>query len=426
MTDNKQSSIGQQQQSSGQAAAAPQKSKQQSSKGNIKRRQYKKKTKQQPNKDNTNVTNNDNNNANASKLDSKIMGDRSKIKRENGIDRQYPNNNKNNHHKKNKKQQQQSSGGGSASSIPIDGVKNISINDDTTPALSANATSFVPGNSSSRAFESTKPSQHTSNPKKKGGKQGNDSKKKGGNKKQNAKKNPHGSSVEDVIDSGEKQQQQQQHQAKHKKENKGKQKTPQQSAKNDNKKHKKGKKQDNQQQQQQHDTAPKVKKDTNNKTQPSIPPNQPQTTNSLSYGAGQSIKVVHIAEKPSIGQAIAKGLISSNDHLESHGRSLPIHEFTTTKTKFPKAPHATKVLHRITSVAGHVYSVDFTKEYQSWDSVDPAELFYAPIVKKPNKGSVVKHLQECCKVRFSRIVYFSLVPQTHILCSIQSNVFKGC
>jgi len=400
MTDNNQSSNDKQQQSaSGQTAAAPQKSKQQqSSKGNNKRRQYKKKTaKKALNKGNTDASNDDNDNA--TKLDSKMMGDRSKIKRENGIDRQYPNNNKNNNHKKNKKQQQQSSGGGavSNSSIPTDGVKNITINDDTTPALSANATSFVPGNS--KASESTKPSQHTSNTKKGGGKQGNDSKKKGGNKKQNIKKNPQGSSVEDVKDSGEKQHRQHQDTEHKNEKNKGKQN--QQTTKND-KKHKKGKKQHDQQQQQQqqHDTLPKVKKDTNNKTQPSIPPNQPQTTNSLSYGAGQSIKVVHIAEKPSIGLAIAKGLISSNDHLESHGRSLPIHEFTTSKTKFPKAPHANKVLHRITSVAGHVYSVDFTKEYQSWDSVDPAELFYAPIVKKPNKGSVVKHLQECCKVRF--------------------------
>ena len=401
MMDNNQSSNNKQQQSaSGQTAAAQHKSKQQQqsskSNNNNKRRQYKKKyANKATNKGitSTNVNNNDN----AAKLDSKIMGDRSKIKRESGIDRQYPNNNKNNHHKK--KQQQNGGGAVSNSSIPTDGVKNITINDDVIPSLSANATSFVPGNSSSRASESTKPSQHTSIPKKEGGKQGNDSKKKGGNKKHNVKKNPQGSNAEDVKDSGEKQQQQQ-HQAKHKNEkNKGKQ-NQQTSTKNDKKKHKKGKKQDNQQQQQQHDTAPEVKKNTNNKIQPSIPPNQPQTTNSLNYGAGQSIKVVHIAEKPSIGLAIAKGLIGSNDHLESHGRSLPIHEFTTSKTNFPKAPHATKVLHRITSVAGHVYSVDFTKEYQSWDSVDPAELFYAPIVKKPNKGSVVKHLQECCKVRF--------------------------
>jgi hypothetical protein len=31
---------------------------------------------------------------------------------------------------------------------------------------------------------------------------------------------------------------------------------------------------------------------------PAIPPNQPQTTNDLNYGAGQAITVVHIAEKP--------------------------------------------------------------------------------------------------------------------------------
>ena len=41
--------------------------------------------------------------------------------------------------------------------------------------------------------------------------------------------------------------------------------------------------------------------------------------------------------------------------------------------------------HRVTSVVGHVFSVDFGKEYASWDSVDPAELFDAPIVKKPTK-----------------------------------------
>lgn len=35
---------------------------------------------------------------------------------------------------------------------------------------------------------------------------------------------------------------------------------------------------------------------------PAIPPNQPQTTNDLNYGAGRPVVVVHIAEKPSIAQ----------------------------------------------------------------------------------------------------------------------------
>ena len=81
--------------------------------------------------------------------------------------------------------------------------------------------------------------------------------------------------------------------------------------------------------------------------------------------------------------------------MNSYGRSLPIHEFTS--PPFPKAPRASAVVHRVTSVAGHVFNVDFPPEYQSWDSVDPAELFYAPVVKKPCKGSVVKHLQDATK-----------------------------
>eukprot|EP00804_Cyclotella_cryptica_P011112 CCRYP_020500-RD/>CCRYP_020500-RD protein AED:0.15 eAED:0.15 QI:179/1/1/1/1/1/9/334/1141 len=127
---------------------------------------------------------------------------------------------------------------------------------------------------------------------------------------------------------------------------------------------------------------------------PATPPNQPQTTNDLSYAAGRPIVVVHIAEKPTIAQAIAQGL-NGGAPAKSVGKSLPVHEFTN--PPFPKAPKASKVTHRVSSVAGHVFNVDFPAEYQSWDTVDPAELFYAPLVKKPCKGSVVKHLQDLAK-----------------------------
>jgi len=126
----------------------------------------------------------------------------------------------------------------------------------------------------------------------------------------------------------------------------------------------------------------------------SIPPNQPQTTNDLNYAAGRPITVVHIAEKPSIGQAIAVGLGGGGN--KSYGKSLPVHEFVD-NSPFPKAPKASQVTHVVSSVAGHVFNVDFPSEFQSWDTVDPAELFHAPIVKKPCKGSVVKHLQEITK-----------------------------
>lgn len=123
---------------------------------------------------------------------------------------------------------------------------------------------------------------------------------------------------------------------------------------------------------------------------PSIPPNVPQQTSDINYGKSERIKVLHIAEKPSIAQAIAKGLCKGS--YDSGGRALPVHSFSD--PPFPKAPKASKCLHKVTSVVGHVFNVDFPSQFQSWDSVDPAELFDAPVVKKPCKGSVVKHLQD--------------------------------
>jgi len=132
---------------------------------------------------------------------------------------------------------------------------------------------------------------------------------------------------------------------------------------------------------------------------PSIPPNQPQTTNDLRYASGRPITVLHIAEKPSIAQSIANGLTStsngSSSSKSSSRGSLPTYEFTD--PPFPKAPHASKTTHRVTSVAGHVFNVDFPTEFQSWDSVDPAELFHAPVVRKPCKGSIVRHLQDVAR-----------------------------
>lgn len=124
---------------------------------------------------------------------------------------------------------------------------------------------------------------------------------------------------------------------------------------------------------------------------PTIPPNTPQQTSDINYGQGREITVLHVAEKPSIGQAIAVGLCKGSPRYRS-GKGLPVHEFSD--PAFPKAPKAKSCLHRVTSVAGHVFSVDFPQEFQSWDSVDPAELFDAPIKRKPTKGSVVKHLQD--------------------------------
>jgi DNA topoisomerase-3 len=135
----------------------------------------------------------------------------------------------------------------------------------------------------------------------------------------------------------------------------------------------------------------KAKSNTANK--PSIPPNQSQQTSDINYAKGESIVVFHVAEKPSIAQAIAKGLAKGEIiHMK---KSLPVHEFTN--PPFPKAPDARSCKHKVSSVAGHVFSVDFPQSYQNWDSTDPAELFTAPIMRKPCKGSIVKHLQDEAK-----------------------------
>jgi DNA topoisomerase-3 len=132
-----------------------------------------------------------------------------------------------------------------------------------------------------------------------------------------------------------------------------------------------------------------------------VSPHQCQQTNDLEYGKGQMITVLHIAEKPSIAQAIAKGLSVRNgekgDMRSNKSSSLPVYEFVETKTPFPKAPHASSVCHKVTSVAGHVFSVDFPSNYQNWDAVDPAQLFDAPVRKTPTSPGIIKHLQNVAK-----------------------------
>jgi DNA topoisomerase-3 len=63
-----------------------------------------------------------------------------------------------------------------------------------------------------------------------------------------------------------------------------------------------------------------------------------------------------------------------------------VHEFESTF-------QGKQVFMRVTSVVGHVFSVDFPPEYQDWESTDPASLFRAPIVRTAEKGGIVRHLQ---------------------------------
>lgn len=87
---------------------------------------------------------------------------------------------------------------------------------------------------------------------------------------------------------------------------------------------------------------------TKTNLKPSIPPNQSQQTSDLNYGNGENISILHVGEKPSIAEAIAKGLCNGERSVMK--KAMPVHTFTN--PSFPKAPYAKKVTHKVTSVAG--------------------------------------------------------------------------
>ncbi|XP_062446294.1 DNA topoisomerase 3-beta-1 isoform X2 [Rhea pennata] len=100
--------------------------------------------------------------------------------------------------------------------------------------------------------------------------------------------------------------------------------------------------------------------------------------------------VLMVAEKPSLAQSIAKilsrGNMSSRKGLNG---ACSVHEYTGSFV-------GQSVHFKMTSVCGHVMTLDFIGKYNSWDKVDPAELFSkAPTEKKEAnpKLTMVKFLQ---------------------------------
>lgn len=83
-----------------------------------------------------------------------------------------------------------------------------------------------------------------------------------------------------------------------------------------------------------------------------------------------------VAEKPSLALALAK-ILSNGSHITRKGISSAsaVHEW---KGSFRNE----SVVFRMTSVCGHVMSLDFNGKYNSWDKVDPVELFTCPTEKK--------------------------------------------
>ncbi|KAI9209300.1 DNA topoisomerase 3-beta-1-like protein [Polychytrium aggregatum] len=96
--------------------------------------------------------------------------------------------------------------------------------------------------------------------------------------------------------------------------------------------------------------------------------------------------VLMVAEKPSLAESIAK-ILSSGECVSRSGISCNVWEYTA---KFMCEP----AQYRVTSVLGHVFSCDFPKKYNNWESVPPIELFEAPVeqVEANPKSRIVQHL----------------------------------
>ncbi|ESW35784.1 hypothetical protein PHAVU_001G264300 [Phaseolus vulgaris] len=98
-------------------------------------------------------------------------------------------------------------------------------------------------------------------------------------------------------------------------------------------------------------------------------------------------KVLMVAEKPSIALSIAS-VLSRNQAFTRRG-STEVHEFDG---KFLGSPAYFKV----TSVIGHVFSVDFPAKYQDWAATDPLDLFQSQVLKNESnpKAHICRHLSQ--------------------------------
>ena len=73
-----------------------------------------------------------------------------------------------------------------------------------------------------------------------------------------------------------------------------------------------------------------------------------------------------VAEKPSLAQSISK--ILSNNQMQSRkgfNNACSIHEWNGKFLNYSNCHY------KMTSVCGHVMSLDFVGKYNNWDKVDP-------------------------------------------------------
>ncbi|CAL9117466.1 unnamed protein product [Musa textilis] len=94
-------------------------------------------------------------------------------------------------------------------------------------------------------------------------------------------------------------------------------------------------------------------------------------------GGGRMIRVLNVAEKPSVAKAVAEILSRGSGGMRSRlGRSRYNRVFEFEYTIGSQACHML-----VTSVIGHLMELEFDDRFRKWHSCDPADLYHAPVRK---------------------------------------------
>ena len=95
-------------------------------------------------------------------------------------------------------------------------------------------------------------------------------------------------------------------------------------------------------------------------------------------GGGRAIRVLNVAEKPSVAKAVA-GILS-----KSGGGGMRVREGRSRYNKIFEFGYNIRgqQCHMLfTSVTGHLMELDFDDRYRKWHSCDPVDLYHAPVRK---------------------------------------------
>ncbi|KAL5217312.1 hypothetical protein ABZP36_017996 [Zizania latifolia] len=101
---------------------------------------------------------------------------------------------------------------------------------------------------------------------------------------------------------------------------------------------------------------------------------------------GGAIRVLNVAEKPSVAKSVAEILSRPSGGMRSRDNRVFEFEYTI-------GGRACHML--VTSVTGHLMELEFDDRFRRWHSCDPADLFQAPVRKSvPQDKQYIKRTLE--------------------------------